>query len=240
MAWGRQIFGIPIRINASWLLVVALVTWSLSHGYFPATSPGLPAVMYWAMGFGCALLLFVCVLLHELGHSLVAKRFGIPVPCVTLFLFGGVAQIGRDPQRPSAEFAIALAGPLVSVLIAIGCFAAARLITIHAPGHVGVVAIARYLAMINTALICFNLLPGFPLDGGRLVRATLWAWTGSRRTATRVASLMGTALGLGLFVLGVWTLAQGAWVGGVWYMVLGLFLRNTALTSYRAATARSV
>ena len=230
-----RLWGIPIRIDASWFFVVAFVTWSLSSGYFPSNYPGFQRGVYWAMGGVSAVLLFACVLLHELGHSLVAKWYGIPVSRVTLFMFGGVAQIVGEPHRPSIELTVALAGPLVSALIAGACFAAAAAIPLQSPLHLVAAAIVRYLAVINAVLILFNLLPGFPLDGGRVLRAMLWAWTGSLRRATRMASAVGSGLGVGLLALGVWAIVKGAWGGGLWYVLLGFFLRDAALTSYRQA-----
>ena len=229
------LFGIPICVNTSWFFIVAFVAWSLSDGYFPSTYPGLGVGVYRAMGAAAALLLFVCVLLHELGHSLVAKLHGIPVRRVTLFIFGGVAEIGSDPARPSVELKVALAGPLVSALIAGICFLAASAVPVATPFDLVVVAIVRYLAAINTAIILFNLLPGFPLDGGRILRAALWSWTGSLPRATRLASFMGRLLAGGLLALGAWVMVKGEWMGGLWYVLLGFFLRDAALRSSRPA-----
>ncbi len=230
-----RLFGIPIRIDASWLIIAALVSWSLARGYFPFTAPGFSPTMYWIMGLLAALLLFSCVLLHELGHALTAQRFGIPVTGITLFIFGGVAQIGRDPHRPSVELVVAAAGPLVSAILAGSCLVLSQQLASQGDSYVISAAILRYLAFINTAIILFNLLPGFPLDGGRIARAIIWMITGSFRTATRIASQLGLLLGLGLFGLGVWSIIKGAWVSGLWYFLLGTFLRNAALASYRDA-----
>ena len=233
-----SVCGIPLQVDASWFFIVAFVTWSLSTDYFPARYGGLSHPVYWAMGGIAALSLFGCVLLHELGHSLVAKRYGIPVSHVTLFIFGGVAHIGSDPKRPLVELQMALAGPLVSALIAGACFLAAGTIRLVGPMHLVAAAILRYLAFVNVAILLFNLLPGFPLDGGRVLRAALWAWSGSLFTATRVASAVGSMLGWGLLILGLWEIHQGVWVGGVWSMCLGFFLRNAARASYRQASSR--
>lgn len=229
-------FGIPIHIDTSWFVIVTFLAWSLAGGYFPSAYPGLRPPVYLVMGVVAALLLFGCVLVHELGHSLIARRHGIPVACVTLFLFGGVAQIVRNPQRPSVELNVALAGPLVSALIAGLCVGLARIMPVHGRVELVAFAIVRYLAVINLGLLAFNLLPGFPLDGGRVLRALLWWWSGNLRRATRLASGVGLLLGLGLFALGVFAVIKGLWVGGVWYMLLGWFLRNAALTSYRHAS----
>ena len=242
MAWsnrtglgGWRVFGIPILVDPSWFVIVVWVAWTLAHGYFPSGHPGWPPTMYWLTGAIAAVLLFGCVLLHELGHSLVAKRVGIPVTQVTLFIFGGVAQLGQEPRRPQTELLIALAGPMVSVALAWGCSVLGGTLPAETLGQEAVVAILRYLGFVNVALLCFNLLPGFPLDGGRVLRALLWAWTGSLRKATRVASLAGAGLGWGLAGLGIWALLRGARLDGLWYIVLGLFLRGAARNSYRRA-----
>ncbi len=231
-----QLFGIPIQVNPSWFAMVAFLAWTLAHGYFPNSYEGLPAPAYWLLGAAAALLLFTCVLLHELGHSLAAKRYGIPVFRVVLFIFGGVAQIGQRPRRPAEELVVALAGPAVSLIIAAACFVASK--HVHGQSLVPRVATAllHYLTIINIGVLCFNLLPGFPLDGGRVLRALLWAATGSLARATRVAALLGSVLGLGLFALGVWVITHGGWVGGLWYVCLGLFLRNAARSSLRWPT----
>ena len=234
---GWSIFGVPIRIHRSWFAIAAFIAWSLSTGYFPAHYPGLAPAMYWGMGTVSALLLFACVLLHELGHSFAAQRHRIPVAGVTLFLFGGVAQIVGEPKRPAVELLVALAGPLVSALIIVACAAAARYIPLHQPAQLMAVAVARYLALINLGIILFNLLPGFPLDGGRVLRALLWAGTGDFAQATRIASAVGAGLGTGLVLLGLWVMMRGSWSGGLWYVLLGWFLRRAAMASYRRGSA---
>ena len=232
---GLKLFGIPLHIDASWFIVVLLVSWALTRGYFPAHAPGFSGVVYLGMGITAALLLFACVLLHELGHSLAAKAYGIPVYRVTLFIFGGVAQIGAGPRRPWVELVVTLAGPLVSAAIAAICFAALATFAVHTPLQLVVHSILQYLAVINTGILLFNLLPGFPLDGGRLVHAALWAVTNNQRQATRMASWLGAAFGLGLMGLGMWGMVRGEWSGGLWYILLGFFLRDAALQSYRQA-----
>ena len=242
MGWPRpgqpawSIAGVTLHIHRSWFFIVLLITWTLARGHFPSASPGLPAFAYWAMGVVAALSLFLCVLLHELGHSVVARHHGIPIDGVTLFFFGGVAQMGHEPRRPAVELQVALAGPLVSVAIAAACFFASRRLPIDTIGQQAVFAVVQYLAMVNTAILVFNLLPGFPLDGGRVLRAVLWAWSGNWRTATRTASVVGASLGLGLLGLGVWAMVRGSWIGGLWYMLLGFFLRDAAQASYQQAS----
>ena len=228
--------GIPIRINTSWGFIAVFMAWSRGRGYFPEDLPGFAPLVYWLMGAAAALLLFVCVLLHELGHALIARRCGIPVVGITLFMFGGVAQLGSDPKRPRVELMVALAGPLVSAAIAGICFFVSSRVAAHGAFQIVGIAIVRYLAMINLGLLLFNLLPGFPLDGGRLLRAALWAWSGNLQRATRIASAIGGGFGVGLLLLGVWAILRGGWATGMWYVLLGFFLRNAALSSYRHAS----
>ena len=227
------IAGIPIHIAPSWFVVLLFVSWSLATGFFPARYPGLPPPTYGIMGFLAALLLFTCVLLHELGHSLTAKRFGIPVLGMTLFLFGGVAHMAQDPKRPLVELLVALAGPAVSAALAAGCFAAARAMPVTHDLDLVVVAMLHYLAVVNLSLILFNLLPGFPLDGGRVLRAALWGISGDLRRATMITSAIGSWLGVGLMALGVWSMIRGAGLHGLWSVLLGLFLRDAAHAAYQ-------
>jgi Zn-dependent protease len=172
-----EVWGIPIAVHPSWLVIFALFAWSLARGHFPIEYPGWDTLTYWIVGAITALLAFGSVLVHELGHSWVALRNGLPIRGITLFVFGGVAQIGREAATPGAEFRIAIAGPLTSFGLA-ALFVAARVLS----GEVDVAAApALWLARINTTVALFNLLPGFPLDGGRLLRAVVWQATGSCR-----------------------------------------------------------
>lgn len=230
-----RLFGIPLTIDRSWFAVALFLTWSLATGYFPWQVAGLAPATYWIMGATAAVLLFACVLLHELGHALTARLHGIPVAGITLFIFGGVARLAGESRRPSVELKVTLAGPLVSGLLALAC----RWLALHLPIETtaGLLAatVARYLVTINLAVLVFNLLPGFPLDGGRLVRAVLWAVLGDWRRATRIASALGMGLGYGLMALGAWLLFRGAWSAGLWNLLLGLFLRGAARASFRHA-----
>lgn len=233
---GFVIGGIPIQIHRSWYVVAGLIAWSLATGSFPLRYPGQPSAVYWALGLTAALLLFTCVLLHELGHSFVARWHGIPVHRVTLFLFGGLAQIGREAHRPWVELQVALAGPAVSVLLAGACLVGLG----QLPPAAGMADAARvvlhYLAMINIAIVAFNLLPGFPLDGGRVLRALLWLLTGNLPKATRIASGVGVALGIGLIILGAWEMsARGVWAG-LWWVILGGYLQSVAHMTYRSSS----
>jgi Zn-dependent protease len=237
-----RILGIPIRIHASWFLIFAFVTWSLATGYLPDMLPGLSEARYWGMAGVAALLLFVSVLLHELGHSYVALRYRIPIRQITLFIFGGVAQMNREPPGPRAEFLIAIAGPLVSFILGGVLLGVAALANVGQ----GLVALGLLLGSVNVQLGLFNLIPGFPLDGGRVLRAGLWAWSGDFHRATRQASMAGQGFGLTLAALGA-VLLLGAAMGtmpgplaanGGWIILIGVFLFVAARGSRRQAALR--
>lgn len=221
------IAGIPVYLHVSWFVVFALVAWSLSQGYFPARYPELPVATYWAKGLSASLLLFASVLAHELGHSLVARRYGIGIVSITLFIFGGLANLDEDPQSPGAEFWVAVAGPAVSFALA-GLFAGAAAAGI---GGSAVVAVTGYLGFINLVLGLFNLIPAFPLDGGRVLRAALWRWKG-RTWGTRAATTAGTAFAYFFIAYGILLLLSGGGLGGLWAIFIGWFIKEaTAATS---------
>jgi Zn-dependent protease/predicted transcriptional regulator len=231
-----RIAGIPVRVHVSWLVIYGLIAWSLSVGYFPQVLPDVPVRTHWVSGLLAALLLFVSVLLHELSHSVVARRHGLPVSAITLHIFGGVSQLEREPDRPGVEFRMAIAGPLTSFLLAGLAFAGANL----AAARPTLAAILRYLALVNLVVGLFNLLPGFPLDGGRVLRAALWRAKGNLQWATRVASRAGSAVGLGLMGLGILRGLTGEFLGGLWFVLIGLFLRQAAEGSYQQLVVRRV
>jgi Zn-dependent protease/CBS domain-containing protein len=218
-----HVLGIPVDLDYSWFLIFALVTWTLAVGYYPAEFQG-PAVLYWIMGAVTAVLLFASVLLHELGHSVVAMQYRIPVRRITLFIFGGVAQIGAEPPSPSAEFLIAVAGPLVSLVLAV-FFA---LLSAPAASVPPLWAFVTYLAYINGALVLFNLIPGFPLDGGRVFRAIAWAITRNFRRATTIAATLGRIIGFLFVLLGIWQVFVGNFINGLWIAFIGWFLESAA------------
>jgi Zn-dependent protease/CBS domain-containing protein len=219
-----RILGIPIGLDYSWFLIFALLTWMLAGSYYPAEFKDWPPLLYWLMGAVTALTLFASVLLHELGHSVVARRYKIPVRSITLFLFGGVAQIGAEPPSAIAEFLIAVAGPLVSLLLA-GCFYALQPLVAGIEPLFGLV---KYLAYINLALVVFNLIPGYPLDGGRVFRAIVWAITKNMRRATIIAANVGRFFGFLFIFVGVWQMFRGNFAGGLWIAFIGWFLDNAA------------
>lgn len=219
-----SILGIPLGLDYSWFLVFALMTWILATSYFPAEFKNWPTAEYWIVGGITALLLFVSVILHELGHAVVAKRYKIPVRSITLYIFGGISQLGAEPPSAAAEFWIALAGPVVSIALAL-LFGLAQP---FAGGVEWLLALAKYLAYINGALAVFNLIPGFPLDGGRVFRAIVWAVSHSMRQATLIAGNVGRVFGY-LFILGgVWFLFNGNLGGGLWIAFIGWFLESAA------------
>lgn len=240
--------GIPIRIHASWFLVFLLVTWTLSTGYLPESLPGLTPERYWAMGCIAAVLLFLSVLLHELGHSYVALYYRIPIEQITLFIFGGVAHMRKEAPTPRAEFLIALAGPVVSFVIGGLCFVFVELAEAIQRQHglQGLIMLGALLGFVNMQLGLFNMIPGFPLDGGRVLRAGLWAWGNDFYRATKQAAVVGLAFGLLLGLIGL-VVMYGAVSGdlpasaasnGGWILVIGMFLFTAARASRRQAVIR--
>ncbi len=221
--------GIPVRIHVSWLAIVALITWSLSVGYFPQIVPELPLATHWAQGFLAALLLFVSVFLHELSHALMARRYGIPVADITLHVFGGLSRLTREPERPGIEFAVAVVGPLTSLAIA-GALALVQML-VELP--VAIAAVMRYLILVNAVVGAFNLAPGFPLDGGRVLRAALWKAKGDPGWATQTASRVGRAFAMFLIFFGAIRAFGGEFLGGLWLVLIGLFLRQGAAGAYQ-------
>jgi Zn-dependent protease len=230
-----RVRGIPVRIDAGWLLIFGLVTWSLSAGYFPHVLPARSSATYWLHGVAAALLLFGSVFLHELSHALAAVDQGVPVGGITLHIFGGVSQLDAEPPTPRAEALIAIVGPLTSFAIAGLCLIADRTVDGSPAFH----ALTGYLAAINLMVGVFNLLPGFPLDGGRILHAALWWWSGRLGHATRIASRCGSAVALLLIALGVMRSLTGDLVGGLWLALIGLFLHQAARSSWQLMRVRA-
>lgn len=224
-----DLLGFEIKIDASWLLIAALIVWSLASGYLPQVLPGLSGGAYVALAVTAMLGLFGSLILHELAHSLVARRYGLGIGGITLFLFGGVAELVDEPRSAASEFWIAVAGPAMSFLLA-ALFSLAALAT----GGEGVIGtILAYLASINLILAVFNLLPAFPLDGGRVLRAWLWQRSGNMLEATRKASGAGTILAIGLMALGLFSALSGGGIGGVWLVLIGFFVLNASRGTYQ-------
>jgi Zn-dependent protease len=235
-----RVLGFPIRIDVSWFVVVVLVTWSLSD-YFPTVLEGQSTATYWWMGAAGALGLFTSVVLHELAHAVVARRFGLSIRGITLFIFGGVAEMESEPPSPKAEFWVAIAGPIASAAIGGGCLlmrAAAEGAGMAPP----LIAVFAYLGLINLMLVVFNLIPAFPLDGGRILRSLLWHVQGSLRRSTRITSRIGAGFGIALILFGVMLVVLGgaeAFVSGMWMFLIGMFLRGAAQMSYQQLLVRS-
>lgn len=231
-----RLFGISIDLDYSWFLIVALLTWMLAASYFPTEFPGWSDAAYWGIGLATAILLFVSVLVHELAHSLVAQRYDIPVPRITLFLFGGVSQIATEPPGAASEFWIAIAGPVTSLAIAAVCWEIEPLLA----GGLFAYALVKYLAELNLILALFNLIPGFPLDGGRVFRAAMWRATKNYHRATVAAGMSGRFFGFLLIFLGIWLALTGEIGGGIWIAIIGWFLESAAGSQLQQESIRSI
>lgn len=232
-----RLAGFPVRLDLSWFLVVVLIAWSLAKGAFPEHYGELSNSTHWAMGFAGALGLFISILLHELGHALLAKRLGLPIRGITLFIFGGVAEMGREPPSARVECLVAIAGPIVTLLL-VGIFSALAFLGGETGWPDAPVGVLWYLAFVNAVVLAFNLIPAFPLDGGRVLRSYLWDRTGNLRRATRITSSIGSAFGLVLIALGVFAFLTGNLIAGLWYAFIGMFLRGAAQMSYRQVLVR--
>lgn len=232
-----SIFGFQIRLDPSWFLIAILVTWSLAVGLFPMQYPDQPPTTYWVMGVVGALGLFTSIVVHELAHSLVARQFGVQMRGITLFIFGGVAEMNEEPPSPKAEFFVAIAGPIASVLISALCYTTAAFLPATS-ATIAAVFVLKYLGYVNAILVVFNMAPAFPLDGGRVFRSMLWQTTGSLRRATRVTSAMGSGFGLLLIMIGVLSFLGGGLIFGMWMFLIGMFLRGAARMSYQQLIIR--
>jgi len=233
-----RLLGFAVRADASWFIIVALITWTLTSGVFRVSCPGLSSVEYWIMGISGALALFASVVVHELFHSLVAKKYGLPMKGITLFVFGGVAEMDDEPPSARAEFLMAIAGPAASILIGFICFAVYQ--STQAVLPVPVAGVLGWLYRINWALAVFNLIPAFPLDGGRVLRSALWHWRRDLPRATRIAAYIGSGFGVALIALGIFRLFMGDFIGAVWWSLIGMFLRGTSQASYQQVLMRSI
>jgi len=232
-----KLFGFKVKIDLSWLILGLLITWTLAQGLFPQFYEGLRTATYWIMGIAGALGLLVSIVFHELWHSLIARKFGLSMRGITLFIFGGVAEMTEEPPSPKAEFFMAVAGPISSIVLSLGLFGIFFLgINLGWPDSI--TGVINYLAFLNLILAGFNLLPAFPLDGGRVLRSVLWGWKDNIRWATQIASKIGGAFGIALIVLGVLELFLGNLIGGVWMAVIGLFIRGASQSAYQQMLIR--
>jgi Zn-dependent protease/CBS domain-containing protein len=231
-----KIFKIPVRLDYSWFLIFILFTWLLASSYYPAAYPNWPDAEYWILGAVTAAMLFVSVLLHELGHSVVAVRNGIPVSSITLFIFGGVSQITEEATKPLTDFLIASAGLGVSLALAV-------FFTVLQPAVAGVpplLALAQYLTYINGLLLLFNIIPGFPLDGGRMFRAAVWGVLKNYDRATLIAATLGRAVAFLFILFGVWLIFFGSFLNGLWIIFIGWFLVNASTQEVQQQTLRTL
>ena len=232
-----KLIGFEVSIDLSWIIIAILIAWSLSTGFFPFQYKNLSTQVYWVMGIIGAVGLFFSIIAHEFCHSLVARRSGMPMKGITLFIFGGVAEMGDEPPSAKDEFLIAVVGPLSSIAIAVifyGIYQLGR-----ASGWPqAVIGVVAYLSMINGLLAVFNLVPAFPLDGGRILRSILWGWKGNLRWATRISSLIGGGFGIFLIIMGFIRILSGNFIGGMWLGLIGLFIQSAAKMSYRQLITR--
>ncbi len=222
-----EIFNFKVRVNVSWAFIAIFLAWSLAQGYFPAVYEGLPQATYWWMGIAGVIGLFASILLHELAHSLVAQSYGMGIKSITLWLLGGVAELSEEPPSPEAEFWMAIAGPAMSFALAAGFY----LVAIVLPQSTDLkplVEVLRYLALVNAVVAGFNLIPAFPMDGGRVLRAWLWKSKGNARTATQISARIGSWFGLALILLGLASAISGLGLNGLWWVILGMFIRFAA------------
>lgn len=227
-----KLFGFSVGIDITWLILAVLITWSLAEGLFPHYIKGISTTAYWIMGLAGALGLFFSIIFHEFCHSLVARKFDLPMKGITLFIFGGVAEMDKEPDSPKSEFLMAIAGPISSVVLA-GVFYGIYALGEALAWPVTVTIVLGYLAVLNLILAAFNMVPAFPLDGGRILRSILWYIKKDLRWATRVSSNLGAAAGLLLIVFGVFNFIMGAFIAGIWYALIGMFIRSAAQGSYR-------
>jgi Zn-dependent protease/CBS domain-containing protein len=222
-----RIAGIDVGVHPSWLVVFGLVTWSLATGYYPVVLGDADNTTYWLLGAVSAILLFAAVLVHELAHSLVARAQGLDARSITLFIFGGVSNLGGESPRPGVEFLVSIVGPLSSFAIA----GLALLGASAAPSGSAAEAVLSYLAVVNGVLGLFNLIPGFPLDGGRVLRSIVWRATGSLRRATEVAAAAGTVVAYGFLIWGFLQVLDGEFLSGIWIAAIGWFLQTASAAS---------
>ena len=217
-----KIFGIEIRVNISWAFIAVLLAWSLAKGYFPSVYEGLPDVTYWWMGAAGVLGLFASVVFHELAHSIVAQSYGMQIKGITLWLLGGVAELGDEPPSPTAEFWMALAGPAMSIALSVVFYGAASLVPTGVE-YKPLFEVLRYLALVNLILALFNMIPAFPMDGGRILRAWHWHRTGDAYKATTLSAKVGSTFGLILILTGLAAVFVWGGMNGLWWVILGMF-----------------
>lgn len=232
-----ELFGFEVRLDLSWIFIAILIAWSLGGSYFPYRYRGFSPATYWIMG-GCgAIGLFFSIVAHEFCHSLVARHYGMSMRGITLFIFGGVAEMEDEPPSPKVEFLMSLVGPVSSVVIGFCCYGF-FILGMRYGWPMPVNAVAKYLAGINILLACFNLVPALPLDGGRILRSILWKVKKDLRWATRISSGIGSGFGILLIAFAVYNIFMGNFIGGMWWFLIGMFIRGAAQMSYQQLLLR--
>ncbi|NCF51923.1 CBS domain-containing protein [Gammaproteobacteria bacterium] len=227
-----SLFGFEVKLDFSWLLLALLISWSLGAGMFPEQYPGLSRTTYAWMGIAVAVAVFFSIVFHEFSHSFVARRFGMTIRGITLFIFGGVAEMEQEPPNPRAELLMAIAGPVASFILAYVFLGIEALGTAQG-WPVPVTGVCYTIALINLTVAIFNLVPAFPLDGGRVLRAVLWHLKRDLRAATQVSSQIGRGFGMVLMVVGGIAFLRGNLIGGMWWFLIGIFVRGAATASYQ-------
>lgn len=233
-----SLFGFDVWIDASWLLLAALISWTLAEAVFPSVAPRLAQATYWWMAIATTIAFMFSIVFHEMAHSLVGRHYGMPIRGITLFVFGGVAEMEQEPPSAKSEFLMAAAGPAASFLLSAAFFALLALAEAWKL-PTALKGTLWYLGFINAVLAVFNLVPAFPLDGGRILRAALWYWRKDLLWATRIAARAGDLFGILLIALGVISVITGNFIGGMWRFLIGMFLRSAAAASYREVIART-
>ena len=232
-----KLLGFEVKIDLSWIIIAILIAWSLSTGLFPLQFKNLSTQAYWTMGVIGAIGLFLSIIFHEFSHSLMARKYGMPMKGITLFIFGGMAEMTDEPTSPKAEFMMAVVGPLSSIAIGLAFY-----LLLIMGKQVGwpkpVNGVLGYLAFINGLLAAFNIIPAFPLDGGRVLRSLLWGWKKNIRWATKLSSRIGTGFGILLIIFGFLNVLRGNFIGGMWWFLIGMFLQGAAKMSYQQLVTR--
>lgn len=231
------LFGFEVKVDISWLILAILITWSLARGLFPYYFKNQTIITYWWMGVIGAIGLFFSIIFHELWHSLIARKYGLPIKGITLFIFGGVAHMEEEPESAKVEFFMAIAGPLSSILLG-GIFFCIRILGKGFGWTTSVTGVLGYLAFINWILAGFNLLPAFPLDGGRVLRSLLWRWKSNLRWATQIASRIGSIFGIILIIMGIVQFFAGNFIAGIWWFMIGMFMQGAARSAYQQLLTR--
>ena len=234
-----SLLGFRVSLDLTWFILAALIVWSLAQGYFPSVIDGLAPGMALLLGIAGALGLFISIVLHEFSHAIVARRYDIPIKGITLFIFGGVAEMEDEPPSARSELLMAIAGPIASYVLAV-LFQSLALALPGTASEAPLVALFAYLALINAVLATFNLIPAFPLDGGRVLRAGIWWWTNDLDRATRIGAGTGRFLGSVLVALGFLSALTGNIVAGMWQALIGLFIIGAARSSEMRMTMTSL